>query len=174
MRAFAGRVLAPLMMLGLSAGAAVAQTPTGPVNLTAFAGAAMVPDAHAVSGIGVGVRPQPGPVSIEFEYSRSRSDPTRPVPAIVTLAGNFLVQVPVRQSRFELYGAFGVGFYVLQPDPQSGEDADSAWNFGGGAKVTLAGPLKLRIDYRVFRLAASPGRHHSDLRRLSVGIVAGF
>jgi len=174
MHAFAGRALAPLMMLGLSASAAVAQTPTAPVNLTAFAGAAMAPDAHAVSGIGVGVRPQPGPVSIEFEYSGRRIDRTRSVPSIVTFAGNFLVQVPVRQSRFELYAAFGVGFYILQPDHQSGEDSDSAWNFGGGAKVTLAGPLKLRMDYRVFRLAPIPDRHHSDLRRLSLGIVAGF
>jgi len=173
MRAFAGRVLAPLMMLGLSPAAATAQTPAPPVNLTAFAGAAMTPDAHAVSGIGVGVRPQPGPVSIEFEYSRSQIDRARSVPSIMTLAANFLVQVPVRQSRFELYGAFGLGFYVLQPDRQSG-DADSAWNFGGGAKVTLAGPVKLRMDYRVFRLAPIPGRHHSDLRRLSLGIVAGF
>ena len=174
MHAFTGRVLASLMMLGVSAAVAVAQTPAPPVNLTAFAGLAMVPDAHAVSGIGVGVRPQPGPVSIEFEYSNSQIDRTRSVPSIVTLAGNFLFQVPVRQSRFELYGAFGLGFYVPQPDRQRGEDADSAWNFGGGTKVTLAGPLKLRMDYRVFRLAPIPGRHHSDLRRLSLGIVAGF
>ena len=31
-----------------------------------------------------------------------------------------------------------------------------ASNLGGGVKIRLVGPLRIRIDYRVFRLAGSP------------------
>ena len=29
-------------------------------------------------------------------------------------------------------------------------------NLGGGAKIRLLGPLRIRLDYRVFRLQGSP------------------
>ncbi len=29
-------------------------------------------------------------------------------------------------------------------------------NFGGGAKIKLVGPLRVRLDYRVFKLQGSP------------------
>jgi len=171
MHAFAGRVLAPLMMLGF-APAAVAQTPPPDVNLTAFVAAAMAPDAHAARGIGVGARPQPGPLSIEFEYCRGRSDPMTGMPSIVTFAANLMVQVPVRR-RLQLYGTVGVGFYVIQSDLDTSEGNDGP-NFGGGVKLALAGPVKLRIDYRAFHLAPIDGDYHSNVQRLSLGLVVGF
>src|SRR5262245_21774651 len=115
MAAFARRLLAPLMLLGFSALAAVAQIPVPSVNATAFASAAMAPDARTAVGIGVGALPQPGPVSFEFEYCRRRGDPGTGVPDMVTFAGNVLIQVPVR-TRLQVYGTLGVGFYYLQSD----------------------------------------------------------
>ncbi len=162
-----------LMALTVSTASAVAQTRESPVNVTAFAGVAMAAGPHVAIGVAVGVRPRPGPVSIEFEYSRSRSDPPAGVPAIVTFSGNLLVQLPIRPSRFQFYGTFGVGLYVLLLDHRSSEPND-ARNFGGGVKITLAGPLKLRMDYREFRLARIGGEDHSNEHRFCVGIVTGF
>jgi outer membrane protein with beta-barrel domain len=172
MPAFAGRLLAPLMMLGFSASAAVAQIPVPSVNATAFASAAMAPDARTAVGIGVGALPRPGPVSFEFEYCRRRGDPTAGEPDIVTFAGNVLIQVPVR-PRLQVYGTLGVGFYYLQSDLDTSE-ANDGRNFGGGLKLTLAGPLKMRIDYRTFLLAPIEGQYRSNVHRLSFGLVAGF
>jgi hypothetical protein len=162
-----------VIVLTFSTAPAVAQGREAPINATAFAGAAMTPDPHVAIGIAVGVRPRPTPVSLEFEYSRSGSDPAERVPAIVTFSGNWLLQFPAQPSRYEFYGTLGVGVYVLSLDSK-GSEPDSVWNFGGGAKITLAGPLKLRVDYRAFRLAPIPGEYHSNEHRLYLGIVAGF
>jgi hypothetical protein len=162
-----------VVALTLSAGAAGAQIRESPVSATAFVGTAMTPDPHVAAGVAVGVRPRPTPLSLEFEYSRSGSDPAESVPAIVTLSGNLLLQWPVQPSRYQFYGTVGVGLYVLSLDGQSSE-ANDVWNIGGGAKIRLAGPLKLRGEYRAFRLAPIVGEYHSNEHRLYVGIVAGF
>jgi hypothetical protein len=162
-----------VIVLTLSTAPAVAQGWEAPINATAFAGAAMTPDPHVAIGIAVGLRPRPTPVALEFEYSRSGSDPAEGVPAIVTFSGNVLLQFPVQASRYQFYGTFGVGVYGLSLDSKSSEP-EGVWNFGGGAKITVAGPLKLRVDYRAFRLAPIPREYHSNEHRLYLGIVAGF
>jgi opacity protein-like surface antigen len=162
-----------LLALMLSSTAAVAQTRESPVNVTAFTGAATTPDPHAAMGVAVGVRPRPLPVSLEFEYSRSRGDSTAGVPAVVTFAGNLLVQLPLRSSRLQVYGTVGVGLYRLSLD-RHGSEPNDARNVGGGVKVALFGPLKLRVDYRAFRLAPIVGEYHSNEHRVYAGIVAGF
>jgi hypothetical protein len=162
--------------LTLSAAPAVAQTWESPINITTFAGMAVTSGPHPASGVAVGLKPQPGPVSLEFEYSRSRGDTVSGPPAIATLAGNILVQR--QRSRFQYYGTFGVGLYAPLPDlsrrrgggVHQTSEPDSARNIGGGAKVTLVGPLKLRMDYRAFFLAGRESNQH----RFYVGIVAGF
>jgi len=162
-----------VMALTLSAAPAVAQIRESPVNITAFAGVAMAPGPHPAIGVAVGHKPRPGPVSLEFEYWRSRRDPAAGVPAIGTFAVNILTQPSRQRSRFQFYGTFGVGLYALLRDPQVSEVTE-ARNIGGGAKVTLAGPLKLRMDYRAFFLAKLDGDYPPNEHRFYVGIVAGF
>ena len=162
-----------VMVLTLSTAAAAAQGLESHINATAFAGAAMTPDPQVAIGVAVGVRPRPTAVSLEFEYSRSGSDPAEGVPAIVTFSVNFLLQFPVQPSRYQFYGTFGVGVYGLLRDSTSSEP-DGVRNFGGGAKITVAGPFKLRVDYRAFRLAPIPREYHSNEHRLYVGVVGGF
>ena len=43
---------------------------------------------------------------------------------------------------------------------------------GGGVKLSLFGPLKVRVDYRVFRLQGSP--IHKTPQRVYVGLNLGF
>jgi hypothetical protein len=166
-----------VLALTLSDAPAVAQTWESPVNMTGFAGVAVASGPHPANGVAVGLKPQPGPVSLEFEYSRSRRDQVAGVLAIETLACNILVQPSRQRSRFQFYGTFGVGLYAPLHDPSrrrggvhQSSEPDSARNIGGGAKVTLAGPLKLRMDYRAFFLAGGESNQH----RFYVGIVTGF
>jgi hypothetical protein len=157
----------------ISTAAAIAQTRESPVSVTAFTGVAIAPGPHAAIGIAVGVKSRQTPLSVEFEYSRSRSEPGVAVPAIETFAGNLLIQLPTPPARFQFYGTVGVGFYALLLNHHSSEPSD-ARNFGGGAKVTLGGPVKRRIDYRAVLLTPIVDEDHSNEHRLYVGIVAGF
>jgi hypothetical protein len=45
-------------------------------------------------------------------------------------------------------------------------------NLGGGAKIRLAGPLRLRLDYRLFRLQGSP--LHTTYQRFYAGANLAF
>ena len=51
---------------------------------------------------------------------------------------------------FQPYVTAGVGLYR----ERLGAHADTGFapNTGGGVKMALAGPLRLRVDYRVFKL----------------------
>jgi hypothetical protein len=50
----------------------------------------------------------------------------------------------------------------------SAAETNGAVNLGGGVKIGLAGPLKLRLDYRLFRLRGT--RRH----RVYAGATLGF
>jgi hypothetical protein len=45
-------------------------------------------------------------------------------------------------------------------------------NVGGGVKMSLAGPLRLRLDYRVFTLKGSP--RYATPQRFYAGINLKF
>ena len=159
-----------VMALTLFAAPAVAQPPDAPVSITAFGGMAMAFGTHPATGVAVAMKPHPGPVSLEFEYVRSQPNPVASGSGIATLAGNILVQPTRQRAGLQYYGTFGVGFYSVLRDYQG--STDSARNIGGGAKVTLAGPWKLRMDYRAFLLARTGGNHLAH--RIYVGMAAGF
>jgi len=162
-----------VMALTLSAAPAVAQTQESPASITAFAGVAMASGPHPATGVAVGLKLLPGPVSLEFEHSRGRRDPTAGVPAMETFAINILTQPSRQRSRFQFYGTFGVGLYAVLRDNHV-SDVTEARNIGGGVKVTLAGPLKFRMDYRAFFLGKMDGEDYPNAHRFFVGIVAGF
>ena len=54
----------------------------------------------------------------------------------------------------QLYGTLGYGAYNEELRDQS--ETNAVANLGGGAKINLVGPLRLRLDYRVFKLQGSP------------------
>ena len=45
-------------------------------------------------------------------------------------------------------------------------------NNGGGVKINLAGPLRVRIDYRVFTLRGNP--QHTNVQRIYAGLNLAF
>jgi hypothetical protein len=136
---------------------------------TAFVGVTMVPTARRSRGVAFGGG---GPaVRYEIEYAGSVRDSTKGAPSVQTAMVNLLVQPagPVPSVRF--YGTVGVGIYGESFGNGSGS-TDTGTNVGGGAKITLAGPLRLRLDYRAFFFRGTAV--YSKPQRIYAGIILGF
>ena len=84
--------------------------------------------------------------------------------------GNVLLQTPVPIAGITPYFTTGGGMYR----ERLGEDTETSFglNTGGGAKIRLAGPLRVRFDYRVFTLTGSP--RYDTVHRLYVGANIAF
>src|SRR5690242_16758402 len=118
-------------------------------------------------------------VGLEFEYCSIDEKLDVPAgadftsPAIKTYMFNGLLQTPIPIARMQFYGTIGGGLYreTLSTDPTNSE-TNFGTNVGGGAKISIAGPLRLRVDYRVFTLRGSP--RHTPVQRLYAGINLKF
>ena len=125
---------------------------TASADITAFLGANSTPSARTVKGFGVGM----GLVIVgfEFEYAHTNEDLPEGAPGLWTYMFNGLIQTPVPIGGMQFYGtAGGRAFHETLSDRS---DTNFGANIGGGIKVSLAGPLRLRFDYRVFTLQGSP------------------
>ena len=67
---------------------------------------------------------------------------------------NIVIQAPVDVRGMQFYGTGGAGFYHQDLGGLLSE-SNFATNMGGGLKMTLGGPLRLRVDYRLFRLSGA-------------------
>ena len=107
----------------------------------------------------------------EVEYARTRGGTQSP--GIYTLGASLLVQSLPNADGLQFYGALGGGSYTR-------DEAGSLFqaNVGGGLKVRLAGPLRLRFDYRLYILQRSDAgeffTEHRHPQRVTVGIGLGF
>jgi hypothetical protein len=137
-------------------------------DITAFLGLTPTPDTRAVRGLafGFGVLV----VGFEFEYSRAIEDATEGLPSLQTGSGNLLVQTPIEVSGVQFYGTIGGGVY--RERLLTAQETHFTTNLGGGAKIRLVGPLRLRLDYRLFRLQGSP--LHSTYNRFYAGANLAF
>ena len=136
-------------------------------DLTVFAGLQGSPTIRASTGISLGF----GVLLIgwEVEIARVSEEIEDAAPSIAAGTGSIYVQNPVPISGVQLYAIAGAGLYRERLGIIEQTDVHLA--LGGGAKVKLAGPLKLRLDYRYFRLrdALEP-----DAQRLYAGLTLGF
>lgn len=141
---------------------------TAAADITAFLGLTPTPDTRAVRGLafGFGVLV----VGFEFEYSRAIEDAPEGLPSLQTGSGNLLVQTPIEFSGVQLYGTIGGGVY--RERLLTVQETHFTTNLGGGAKIRLVGPLRLRLDYRLFRLQGSP--LHSTYNRFYAGANLAF
>ena len=148
-----------LLLLGAGAGPASA-------DLTVFAGRT-APD-HTTHGAALGISLRP--VGLEFEYAGMPAAGSDEKPARRTGLFNLIFSTPLnRIRRLQLYGAVGGGLYHERAEPHA--ETNLAASAGGGVSISLAGPLRLRIDYRflVLRDATSdrrPRRVYAGLNML--------
>lgn len=137
-------------------------------DVTAFLGVSPTPVNRTVRGIsgGVGLLV----VGFEFEYANTREDLRESAPGLRTVMVNGLVQTPIPIAGVQFYGTAGIGGYRETLNNVS--ETNVGMNVGGGIKMSLIGPLRLRLDYRVFTLRGEP--RYSKPQRFYAGLNLKF
>ena len=135
-------------------------------DATAFWGLNYTPTTRTAKGFAIGVSLVI--IGFEYEYSHTSEDEPQAAPNLLSHMGNVLVQTPT--GRAQLYFTAGGGFY--QETYRTFETNGFGTNLGGGLKFTIAGPLRLRVDYRIFTLRGDPLYPHP--KRLYFGATIAF
>jgi hypothetical protein len=143
-------------------------------DITVFLGrsrnSSATPNAPAVSqglkgaafGIGLLV------VGFEVEGALHTEDPVKGIPGLKTGMGNVLVQTPT--GNVQLYGTAGGGLF--QETLGTSSETNFVTNIGGGIKMGIFGPIRLRADYRMLNLHGTP--HYKTVQRFYVGASLKF
>lgn len=152
----------------LAFGLCVGLPSTASADVTAFLGASTTPSNRVVKGIAAGA----GLVIVgfEFEYANTNEDLGTDAPALRTFMFNGLVQTPIPIGGMQFYGTAGGGLY--RETLRDLSETSFGMNVGGGVKMKLIGPLRLRLDYRVFTLRGTP--LYSKPQRFYAGINLKF
>ena len=137
-------------------------------DLTAFLGANTNAPSRTLQGFAAGLSLLV--LGMEFEYANTSADDTAVAPGLKTGMFNLLLQTPFSLSGLQFYGTIGAGLY--RETGNGSQETNGGTNTGGGVKVTLAGPLRLRLDYRVFALRGSPQQERQY--RFYAGLNMGF
>jgi opacity protein-like surface antigen len=158
----------PLLLVAALTAAILLPTAAS-ADVTAFLGVNPTPTNRTVTGVsgGIGLLI----VAFEFEYADTREDFAKGAPGLRTYMFNGLLQTPFPIGGMQFYGTAGGGVFRETLDEDS--ETNVGINVGGGVKMNLAGPLRLRLDYRVFTLRGSDVRH-SKPQRFYAGINLKF
>ena len=148
----------------VAAALVAAQSTRAFADLTGFIGANLTPSSRETLGgaFGMGLLF----IGFEFEYAYTPDDPSASAPSLTTGMGNVLLQTPVAIGAFQPYVTGGGGIYHEALGAH--DDTNFGTNAGGGVKITVAGPIRLRVDYRVFKLGS--GALNSPAHRIYVGL----
>jgi len=144
----------------------VAVPATAFADATAFLGLLNKPDRRATRGFAAGVGLLV--VGFEFEYSNAPEDLAKSRPSLQTGMGNIIVQTPF--SRLQFYGTAGGGVYRERLGDV--QETNLGTNIGGGVKFGVLGPLRARLDYRIFNLRGEP--RHATVQRFYAGVNLKF
>jgi hypothetical protein len=117
-------------------------------DITAFLGVNPTPTSRVAKGFAAGLGLLV--VGFEFEYAHANEDLIEGSPSLRTFMFNGLVQTPIPIAGMQFYATAGGGGYRETLGPSS--DTNFGINVGGGVKMSLVGPLRLRLDYRVTTL----------------------
>jgi opacity protein-like surface antigen len=141
-------------------------------DLTAFIGVNPTPTNRPVRGIAAGI----GLVIVgfEFEYASTSEDLDELAPELRTFMVNGLLQTPIPIAGMQFYATAGGGVFreSLEGTALSFSETHVGVNVGGGVKISLLGPLRLRVDYRVFTLQGEP--RHPRPQRFYAGLNLKF
>jgi hypothetical protein len=137
-------------------------------DITAFLGVNPTPTNRPVRGFSLGAGLMI--VAFEFEYANTSDDLDELSPRLRTFMGNGLLQTPFPIAGMQFYATAGAGAYRETLLEES--VTNFGVNVGGGVKMSLVGPLRLRLDYRVFTLQGSP--LHSKPQRFYAGVNLKF
>jgi hypothetical protein len=137
-------------------------------DATAFLGATTTPANRSARGFSLGFGLLI--VGFEFEYSSTTQDPLSGAPSLRTGSFNGLLQTPFEIARMQFYATVGGG--IFREELGTTTDTNFAVNTGGGVKIKLFGPIRARIDYRVFKLNGSPLYSHPQ--RIYAGLNLKF
>jgi opacity protein-like surface antigen len=149
--------------------AALLATPTtASADFTAFIGSTTTPENRFARGLSIGMGLMI--VGFEFEYANSNEEVDDLAPGLRTFMFNGLLQTPFPIAGMQFYGTAGGGVYRETLLDES--ETHFGINVGGGVKVSLIGPLRLRLDYRVFTLNGEP--RHSKPQRFYAGVNVKF
>jgi len=135
-------------------------------DVTGFVGATTTPTNRLVRGAAVSV----GILVLAFEFEYAHTSDAAQAPSLATGMGNVLLQPPLSIKGIQPYVTTGAGLYREKLGAIG--DTGLGFNTGAGVKVSLAGPLRLRIDYRLFRLGDDA--LHSTVHRVYAGLNLQF
>lgn len=138
-------------------------------DLTVFAGLQSAPEIRPSTGLSVGF----GVLLVgwEVEVARATEQQDDLVPSLSTGTGSLYVQNPIPISGMQFYAIAGAGVYRERLDGAF-QQTDVHLALGGGAKIGLAGPLKLRLDYRIFKLRDAVVKDNPQ--RVYAGLALAF
>jgi hypothetical protein len=156
MRRFTRALILAAMMAGIGGPASA--------DITGFLGTTSTPTTRAARGAAIGFGLLI--VGFEFEFSNTSEEPIEGAPSLRTGMGNVLLQTPVAIFGLQPYFTTGGGLYREALGTRA--ETHFGVNSGGGVKVSLLGPVRARVDYRVFHLRGDP--LHDTVHRFYAGI----
>jgi len=141
-------------------------------DATVFIGSTTTPANRAVKGASVGISLLV--VGFEFEYADTSEDTGEAAPSLRTGMGNVFLQTPIPVAGMQFYVTMGAGGYRerLGEEPNRIQETHVGINTGGGVKISLLGPIRARLDYRLFKLRGEP--LHSTVHRVYAGLNLAF
>jgi hypothetical protein len=140
-------------------------------DITAFIGAHTNPERQVMRGLSVGFSLVI--VGFEGEYASAGEDDSSGVPSLQTVSGNVFLQTPIPVFGTRFYFTTGVGVYREEVDALDHSETNAVYNTGGGAKISLLGPLRVRLDYRLLKLQGDTLRP-STVHRVYAGVNLAF
>jgi hypothetical protein len=156
-------------VVAVLAGGAILLLPSlAHADITAFLGSLRTAVPQTVVGVAAGGTLVV--VGIEFEYSRGSEDAATATPGLSAGMVSALARTPT--GRIQLYGVAGVGVYRERLGTETNTNATAC--VGGGVRIGLAGPLGVRIDYRVITLRSPMHAGTSTRQRVYAGINVKF
>lgn len=137
-------------------------------DATLFLGSTTTPANRPAKGLALGVSLLV--VGFEFEFAGTSEAIEEAAPALRTGMGNVLLQTPIPVAGMQFYVTTGAGLYRERLGAR--QETHAGFNTGGGAKISLLGPIGARLDYRIFKLRGEP--LHSTVHRVYAGVNLAF